>query len=120
VLYFTGHGLHNVYGAAYRPKEHITRDDLTVRIEHVVRHELEVILDQMQRNGIDMYYGAAHFVSPHTVEVASGPPSSTSPARKLSSPSAACRLGRRTFLSPQGALLTAMACSTCRLSPAPW
>jgi NAD(P) transhydrogenase len=72
VLYFTGHGLHNVYGAAYRPKEHITRDDLTVRIEHVVRHELEVILDQMQRNGIDMFYGAAHFVSPHTVEVASG------------------------------------------------
>jgi NAD(P) transhydrogenase len=72
VLYFTGHGLHNVYGAAYRPKEHITRDDLTVRIQHVVRHELEVILDQMQRNGIDMYYGTAHFVSPHTVEVASG------------------------------------------------
>ena len=26
VLYFTGYGLHNVYGAAYRPKEHITRE----------------------------------------------------------------------------------------------
>ena len=72
VLYFTGYGLHSIYGAAYRPKQHITHEDLTFRIQHVIRHELEVILDQMQRNGIDMYYGAAHFVSPSTLEVASG------------------------------------------------
>jgi NAD(P) transhydrogenase len=72
VLYFTGYGLHNVYGAAYRPKAQITRDDLTFRVQHVIRHELEVILDQMQRNGIDMYYGTARFTSPFTVDITSG------------------------------------------------
>ncbi|MBM3222456.1 MAG: Si-specific NAD(P)(+) transhydrogenase [Candidatus Tectomicrobia bacterium] len=72
VLYFTGYGLHSIYGAAYRPKQHITREDLTFRVQHVIRHELEVILDQMQRNGVDMYYGTARFLSPTTVEITSG------------------------------------------------
>jgi len=72
VLYFTGYGLHGIYGASYRPKSHITCEDLTFRIQHVIRHELEVILDQMQRNGIDVYYGAAHFASPYVVKVTSG------------------------------------------------
>lgn len=69
VLYFTGHGLHNIYGAAYRPKSRITLNDLTLRVEHVIRHELDVIAGQMQRNGIDMYYGTARFTSPHTLVV---------------------------------------------------
>jgi NAD(P) transhydrogenase len=83
VLYFTGYGLHNVYGVAYRPKQHITPEDLTFRIQHVIRHELEVILDQMQRNGVDMYYGTAHFVSPYMVAVASGHTISTLTGKKL-------------------------------------
>lgn len=72
VLYFTGYGLHSVYGASYRPKSHITHEDLTFRVQHVIRHELEVILDQMQRNGIDVHYGTAHFASPHVVQVTYG------------------------------------------------
>lgn len=72
VLYFTGYGLHGVYGASYRPKRNIRSEDLTFRIQHVIRHELEVVLDQMQRNGIDMYYGAARFSSPYSIEVLSG------------------------------------------------
>jgi NAD(P) transhydrogenase len=67
VLYFTGHRLHGVYGSSYRVKDRITSEDLTFRVQHVIRHELDVISSQMRRNDIDMYYGDARFESPYTV-----------------------------------------------------
>ena len=60
VLYFTGHRLHSLYGSAYRVKERITPEDLTFRVQHVIRHELDVVSAQMRRN-IDMYFGVARF-----------------------------------------------------------
>jgi NAD(P) transhydrogenase len=67
VLYFTGHRLHSLYGSAYRVKERITPADLTFRVQHVIRHELDVVSSQMRRNNIDMYFGVARFASSHTV-----------------------------------------------------
>jgi NAD(P) transhydrogenase len=55
VLYFTGHRLHSVYGSSYRLKDRITMDDLTFRVQHVIRLELDPIAAQMQRNNIDLY-----------------------------------------------------------------
>lgn len=69
VLYFTGYRLHSVYGSSYRLKERIAMEDLTFRVQHVIRHELDTIASQMQRNNIDMYYGTASFESPHTLLV---------------------------------------------------
>lgn len=69
VLYFTGHRLHSIYGASYRLKERITVEDLTYRVQHVIRHELDTIASQMQRNDIDLYHGTARFESPHTLVV---------------------------------------------------
>lgn len=69
VLYSTGHSLHAVYGASYRPKSRLALEDLTLRVQHVIRHELEVVASQMQRNGVDVYYGTARFTSPHDLEV---------------------------------------------------
>jgi NAD(P) transhydrogenase len=69
VLYFTGHRLHGVYGSAYRVKERITPEDLTFRVQHVIRHELDVISSQMRRNNVDMYFGVARFESPQTLLV---------------------------------------------------
>ncbi|MEE9148217.1 MAG: FAD-dependent oxidoreductase, partial [Candidatus Tectomicrobia bacterium] len=43
ILYFTGHYMHSMYGSSYRLKDHITPDDLTFRVSHVVRHELDVV-----------------------------------------------------------------------------
>ncbi|HEY7494751.1 MAG TPA: FAD-dependent oxidoreductase, partial [Candidatus Tectomicrobia bacterium] len=71
ILYFTGHRLHGLYGAAYRVKERITPEDLTFRVQHVIRHELDVVSSQMRRNDIDMYFGSAQFESPHTLLVES-------------------------------------------------
>lgn len=69
VLYFSGHALHDLYGVAYRPKNRITLDDLTLRVQHVIRHEMDVITAQMQRNGVDVYIGTGRFTSPYDVVV---------------------------------------------------
>ena len=73
VLYFTGHRLHSVYGSSYRPKDKVTIEDLTFRVDHVIRNDLDVISSQMQRNGIDMYFGEARFESPHALTVETAP-----------------------------------------------
>ncbi len=75
VLYFTGHRLHSVYGSSYRAKERITAQDLTFRVQHVIGNEIDVISNQMTRNGIDMYFGAARFSSPHVIDVETTPES---------------------------------------------
>ncbi len=69
VLYFTGYSLRDLYGVSYQPKERITPEDLTFRVEHVIRHELDVIASQMRRNNIDMYFGKARFEAPHALVV---------------------------------------------------
>lgn len=69
VIYFTGHRLHSLYGTSYRTKDRIMMDDLTFRVQHVIRCELDAIASQLRRNNIDLYYGTASFDSPHTVEV---------------------------------------------------
>lgn len=69
VLYFTGYSLRDLYGTSYQPKERITPEDLTFRVEHVIQHELDVIASQMRRNNVDMYFGQAQFESPHGLVV---------------------------------------------------
>jgi NAD(P) transhydrogenase len=72
VLYLTGHGQHAVYGASYAVKQNIDALDLKVRVDHVVRREIDVVLSQLRRNGVDVVYGQASFTGPHEIAV-SGP-----------------------------------------------
>ena len=73
VVYFTGYGVRSFYGASYQVKEHISPQDLTDRIQYVIKQELDVISGQMKRNEINMYSGTAHFESPHVVTVKTAP-----------------------------------------------
>jgi NAD(P) transhydrogenase len=59
------------YGASYKVKSQITIGDLIGRCNMVIKREIEVIRDQLQRNGIDLAGGEASFIDPHTVEVRS-------------------------------------------------
>jgi len=70
VLYLTGFQMRGLYGASYAVKERITMEDLLYRCEHVIKKEVDVIRDQMRRNGIVLIGGAARFLDPHTLEVA--------------------------------------------------
>src|ERR1019366_6646674 len=69
VLHLSGYGYQNVYGANYRVKEKITMADLAVRIQHVIKTEIDVTGAQLSRNNIEMLSGIASFVDPHVIRV---------------------------------------------------
>ncbi|MEW9529958.1 Si-specific NAD(P)(+) transhydrogenase [Microbispora sp. NPDC049125] len=69
VLYLTGLSQREMYGQNYRVKENITVADLTVRTQHVVGREIDVIRNQLARNRVTVLTGSGHFVDPHTVAV---------------------------------------------------
>lgn len=69
ILHLSGFRQRNVYGERYRDKRRITMQDLKRQVLHVIEHEVEVIQDQLDRNGVDVYSGEARFVSPHEVVV---------------------------------------------------
>src|SRR3954464_6932945 len=69
VLHLTGIRERSVYGDSYAVKQDITMQDLLYRCRHVVRTEVDVIRNQMSRNGVHLMAGEASFADPHTVRV---------------------------------------------------
>jgi len=69
ILHLTGYRQRDVYRDQYRKKRSITMDDLRRKLSQVTEHELEVVQDQLQRNGVDIYAGQAQFLRPHEIEV---------------------------------------------------
>ena len=67
VLYLTGLRQRAIYGRSYTLKEEITMEDLLFRCQHVIGREVEVIRDQLSRNGITLLGGMASFVDSHTL-----------------------------------------------------
>jgi NAD(P) transhydrogenase len=70
VLHLTGFMQRGAYGQSYRVKEEVTIDDLRGRYQDVIRHETDVIRDQLSRNRVTLLDGVGRFVEPHTIEVA--------------------------------------------------
>lgn len=71
VLYLSGFRERSIYGSSYRVKSRITMNDLTFRIGSIIRHENDIIEDQLQRNQIEIIRGRASFVEPHQVVIES-------------------------------------------------
>jgi NAD(P) transhydrogenase len=69
VLHLTGIRERSVYGDGYVVKHDITMDDLLYRCRHVVKNEVDVIRNQMSRNGVTMLFGSARFVDANTVRI---------------------------------------------------
>jgi len=69
VLHLTGIRERAVYGDGYAVKHGITMADLLYRCHHVVKTEVDVIRNQMERNGVTMLYGSASFIDAHTIRV---------------------------------------------------
>jgi NAD(P) transhydrogenase len=72
ILHLTGFRQRDVFGERYRDKRRITMQDIKRQVAHVIEHEIDVIHDQLDRNGIDLYRGQARFSSPHDLAVACG------------------------------------------------
>ncbi|MEM6561558.1 MAG: Si-specific NAD(P)(+) transhydrogenase, partial [Planctomycetota bacterium] len=69
VLHLSGIREREMYGTDYAVKHEITMEDLLHRAQHVVRCETQVIHGQMRRNGIELLFGEASFIDPHTVSI---------------------------------------------------
>ena len=69
VLHLSGYYYQHIYGLSYRVKEKITMADLAFRVQHVIKTEIDVTQAQLSRNNVDMIFGIATFVDPHTVRV---------------------------------------------------
>jgi NAD(P) transhydrogenase len=69
ILYLSGYREHAIYGTSYRVKDKITFKDLLFHVEPVVRNEIDVIRDQLVRNGVEVTNASASFVDPHTLRL---------------------------------------------------
>lgn len=69
VLYLSGYRERTFYGASYSVKQNITMADLVLRVDQVTRHEIDVTRHQLMRNKVEVIYGAAEFIGPHTLRV---------------------------------------------------
>ena len=69
VLYLSGLRMRAFYGPDYALNERIRVDDLRVRVDQVVKRQMEVVHDQLRRNGVAIVEGMARFIDPHTLVV---------------------------------------------------
>ncbi len=69
IMHLSGYRQRDVYGEQYRKKRTITMEALRRKLSQVTQHELDVVQDQLERNGVDVYEGNCRFTSPHEVEV---------------------------------------------------
>jgi NAD(P) transhydrogenase len=69
VMHLSGYQYQDIYGVNYRVKDKICMADLSFRVQHVIKTEIDVTLSQLARNNIEMLFGCASFVDPHTIRV---------------------------------------------------
>ena len=71
VMYLSGFRQRNIYGAGYSVKSDIEMCDLTFRCDYIMQQEIGIISSQLKRNHVDLKFGEASFLDPHTVQIES-------------------------------------------------
>ncbi|HEX3862707.1 MAG TPA: FAD-dependent oxidoreductase [Stellaceae bacterium] len=69
VLELSGYRSREFYGASYTVKQNITIQDLLVRTNKVIQHEIDVTRHQLMRNGVELISATASFCGPDTVRL---------------------------------------------------
>ena len=69
VLNLSGWRERGFYGRSYRVKQDIAANDLIVRLQKTLDHEVEVLEHQFSRNLVRTAAGEARFVGPHQIEI---------------------------------------------------
>ncbi len=72
VLHLTGFKHRGLQDDSYRTRNAITIEDLTHWCQHVIRNEIDIVRNQLGRNGVDTRIGAGSFIDANTVEVRHG------------------------------------------------
>ena len=71
VLYLSGFRERTFYGKNYQLKDHVDMNDLTFRVDAVIKRETDVIQAQLHRNNVSPIEGLGRFLDAHTLEVES-------------------------------------------------
>src|SRR6202158_1683893 len=69
VLELSGYRSREFYGASYTVKQNITMQDLLVRTNKVIQHEIDVARHQLMRNGVELISATASFCGPESVQL---------------------------------------------------
>src|SRR5215471_17444475 len=69
VLYLSGFQYQGIYGVNHHVKDKITMDDLSFRVNQVIKTEVDVIHRQLKQNGVEVLTGVASFLDPTHVRV---------------------------------------------------
>jgi len=96
-LHLSGFRERSIYGASYSVKQHITMTDLLYRADNLIKHEIDVIRHQLQRNGVEMIEAEASFADPHTLRLAEV---QRKKVRDISSSKVVIAVGTSTSLDP--------------------
>lgn len=67
VLDLSGYREREFYGASYTVKQNITMQDLLLRTDKVIHHEIDVTRHQLMRNQVDLLSATASFSDAHTL-----------------------------------------------------
>src|SRR6266487_1867080 len=71
IFYLHGFKLRSFPNITYSLKKSLTLRDLMARKDQVVKHELDVVTHQLERNNVELIQGLASFVDPHTLQISS-------------------------------------------------
>src|SRR5215813_514579 len=69
VMHLSGYRYQGIYGVSYRVKDKITMADLSFRIQHVMKTEIDVTQAQLSRNDVEMLIGSASFLDPTHIRI---------------------------------------------------
>src|SRR3954449_2681132 len=69
VLDLSGFRERAFYGVSYSVKQNITIEDLLLRTDQVIRHEIDVTRHQLTRNRVELVAATASFEDPHTIRL---------------------------------------------------
>ncbi|MEJ7606484.1 MAG: FAD-dependent oxidoreductase [Bryobacteraceae bacterium] len=69
VLDLSGYRERAFYGASYTVKQNITIEDLLLRTDQVIRHEIDVTRHQLTRNHVELLAATASFQDTHTLKL---------------------------------------------------
>jgi NAD(P) transhydrogenase len=69
VMHLSGYQYQSIYGMNYRVKEKITMADLSFRVQHVIKTEIDVTQAQLSRNEVVMLTGTASLLDANHIRV---------------------------------------------------
>ncbi|SEJ82823.1 NAD(P) transhydrogenase [Deinococcus reticulitermitis] len=101
VVHLTGYHERGLYGDSFMVKEDLNIQDLLLRTNAVISHELDVIRSQLHRNRVEVISAEASFSGPHTLRLHDVRPGQEGAWREVSAENIVIAVGTRAARDPK-------------------